>query len=593
MEKVGREEPMLRKAAVIIGVDKPGHYSPLRSAASGAKEVAEWLKKEGYDVTCLTDKTGPVTAQDAKRAILTYVTQPPRYHMLVIYFSGHGEYHTRTDHWLFSCAPTDTDDAINLEGAMDLAKYSGIPNVVFISDACRSIPDSRTGVLVQGIDAFPNYANVSTSKIDYFKATSESLPAFEGEIDDENQGFLTYALKSAYISPQHEMVREIQEGGKTIKVVPNRKLEQFLQAKINDIIATKPGVQFQRIDVNVPSADDVYISRLLGSPSDVAVTPALPLSAPPTIGDAAADAITRTLSTRGLDTLTGVKPPVLFYDAYTDPRAAGMFTARMPDIAADHFESQCGFTLRGAQVVRAVCTRGATNARTELLQQGDGDTVAAVLRIWDAEPAVTVAVEFADGKCGILPALPGYIGHAVYEGEGLANVSFVPSSNHGRYSMYLQRKAYIDHLRAMVSLAVTHNTFKVNSQREAIALAEEIRTEKAIDPTLGLYAAHAFSQAGNDSLVKDILDFMRNDLRTDLYDVQLLASRLLQSAADKNTVPFCPILTQSWNLLRPRGRTLPLVLNQAMPYLCNSLWTTFQPAVTPSIIHSIETGELQ
>jgi len=128
---------------------------------------------------------------------------------------------------------------------MDLAKYSGIPNVVFISDACRSLPDSRTAQMVKGIDAFPNYSGVtSSSKIDYFKATSESLPAFEGNVEGKNQGFLTYALKSAFITPQEEMVRELQEGGKTIKVVPNRKLEQFLQATINDIVATKPGVSF-------------------------------------------------------------------------------------------------------------------------------------------------------------------------------------------------------------------------------------------------------------------------------------------------------------------------------------------------------------
>ncbi|MBI5593245.1 MAG: caspase family protein [Deltaproteobacteria bacterium] len=582
---------MLRKAAVIIGVDRPGDYTPLKSAASGAEEVAKWLTDQGYDVTCLTDKNGPVTAQDAKKAIRNFVTQPPRYHMLVVYFSGHGEYHARADHWLFSHAPTDTDDAINLEGAMDLAKYSGIPNVVFISDACRSLPNTLRGELVQGIDAFPNYDVPTASKIDYFKATSESLPAFEGKVDGENQGFLTYALKSAYITPPDEMMREVQEGGVTFKVVPNRKLEQFLQTTINDIIATKPGISFQRIDVNVPSADDVYISRVIGPKADVAPIPLSIVNPLPTIGDAAADAITRTLSSRGLHTLAGIKSPDVDDVTYIDPQAVGMFTARLPDMAIDHLESQCGFTLHGAHVVRAVCTRGTTNAWIETLEQGNG--VSAVLRLWDVKPAVTVAVEFANGKCGILPALAGYIGHAVYESEGLANVSFVPSSNHPRYSMYLLHKAKLDRLRAMVSLAVTHNTFKVGSEHEALALADEIRPEKAMDPTLGLYAAHAFSQAGNDRLVLDVLNYMRDDLNADLFDIQLLASRLLQAAADKYTVPFCPILTQAWNLLRPRGRTLPAVLTQAMPHLCNSLWTTFQPAVTQSIIHAIETGELQ
>lgn len=173
---------MLSKAAIVIGVDKPGNFSPLKSAAAGAEDVADWLRGEGYDVTCITDKKKPVTATNIEKAIFGYVTQPARYHMLVVYFSGHGQYHALADHWLLSGAPMSTSEAINLEGAIDVAKYSGIPNVVFISDACRSIPDSRTGVKVKGIDAFPNYSDVTiSSKIDYFKATSESLPAFEGE----------------------------------------------------------------------------------------------------------------------------------------------------------------------------------------------------------------------------------------------------------------------------------------------------------------------------------------------------------------------------------------------------------------------------
>lgn len=575
---------MLRKAAVVIGVDKPGDYPPLKSAASGAEEVANWLKSQGYHVTCLTDEKEPVTAQDAKEAIRNYVTPSPRYHMLVVYFSGHGEYHTRADHWLFSRAPTDTDDAINLEGAMDLAKYSGIPNVVFISDACRSLPHTLSGALMKGIDAFPNYDVPTVSKIDYFKATSESLPAFEGEIDGKIQGFLTYALKSAFNSPLDEMVSEVQEDGVTFKVVPNRKLEQFLQATINDIIATKRGVSFQRLDVNVPSADDVYISRVIGPITGVAVTPESIVSPPPM-----SYGYTTTRSLRRGEFRAEVK--IQGEDDWL--QSARMLSARLPDVNIEHFESQCGFTLHGAQVVRAVCTRGATNARIELLAEGNGTTGAAVLRLWDVDPAVTVVVEFTNGKCCILPALAGYIGHALYEGEGLANVSFVPSSNHGRYRMYELHKEKIDHLRAKVALAVIQNAFKVSSEREAITLADEIRTEKAIDPTLGLYAAHAFSQAGNDKLVMDVLYFMKDDLRADLFDVQLLASRSLHAVDDRYTVPFCPILTQTWNLLRPRGITLPTVLTQAMPYLCDSLWTTFQPDVTQNLIHLIETGELQ
>ena len=116
---------------------------------------------------------------------------------------------------------------------------------------------------------------------------------------------------------------------------------------------------------------------------------------------------------------------------------------------------------------------------------------------------------------------------------------------------------------------------------------------KGIDPTLGLYAAHAFSQAGNDVEVKSVLDYMRDDLQADLFDVRLLASRRpMESAPNVPLVPFCPMLTQSWNLLRPRGVVLPDVLQQASAYLCDSLWTTFEPKGAILILDAITTGAL-
>src|SRR5438128_8370492 len=107
----------------------------------------------------------------------------------------------------------------------------------------------------------------------------------------------------------------------------------------------------------------------------------------------------------------------------------------------------------------------------------------------------------------------------------MSNVSYVPSSNHWRWREYNQRREEINRLRAMVSLAVDRNTFRVRSNRDANALAERIRTEKGVDPTLGLYAAHAFSQAGNDEQIVSIIRYMRDDLHADLFDVRLLAVR--------------------------------------------------------------------
>ena len=50
-----------------------------------------------------------------------------------------------------------------------------------------------------------------------------------------------------------------------------------------------------------------------------------------------------------------------------------------------------------------------------------------------------------------------------------------------------------------------------------------------------------------------VLGYMRDDLHADLFDVRLLASREpIAREATVPVVPFCPLLTQSWHLLKAR-----------------------------------------
>ena len=57
-------------------------------------------------------------------------------------------------------------------------------------------------------------------------------------------------------------------------------------------------------------------------------------------------------------------------------------------------------------------------------------------------------------------------------------------------------------------------------------------------------------------------------------------------------VPFCPLLTNTWSLLRPRGVTLPEAVVGASAYLTNSLWTTFEPEGAAGLEKAIEGGEI-
>jgi hypothetical protein len=601
----------MKKAAVVIGVNKTGNLTPLTSAAPGAERVAKWLESEGFDVKCITDNGGAVDYQQVENAIESFVTLPASYDLLVVYFSGHGYWQARSDVWLLSGAPTKTREAINLETAMDLAKYSGIPNVVFVSDACRSIPNSRTGANVDGGGAFPNYDEVAqASKVDYFKATSEALAAYEGRIRGQSQSLLTAALMSAYEEPEAQMVLQVSDGGATIEVVPNRRLEVFLQKKVNALLADIDPNLTQVIDVNVPSSDDVYLSRVRRRPPTAAMRPAAPApQAPPPApqappapapqapqpGRAAARAISRHLN-----------QPVLFGGPgggaagagatleISDPATEKRLQRRMPDLSIDHFETGMGFVVRGAVVKRVVTPQAKpVQSGADLLDPGDGAEKVGVIRVSSGK-VVSMCLQTADGRGVVLAALPSYIGHVTFNDQGLANVSYVPSSNDGRWYDYKNVRGELDRLRAAVALAVDSNTFRLKSDREAKALAEKIRPLKLVDPTLGLYAAHAYSQAGMIDEIASVMHHMQDDFSADFFDVRLLASRGRGAAASRYpVVPLCPMLTQSWHLLSSRKVKLPETLQKASAYLCGSLWTTFEPEGADPVFAAFEKGELQ
>jgi hypothetical protein len=80
------------RAAVVIGVNQAGDLPPLNGAVSGAAMVGDWLSKEGFEVTLITDEDQqqrPVTRVQIFNAIRALVSRGTL-EQLVIYFSGHG-----------------------------------------------------------------------------------------------------------------------------------------------------------------------------------------------------------------------------------------------------------------------------------------------------------------------------------------------------------------------------------------------------------------------------------------------------------------------------------------------------------------------
>jgi len=565
---------------VVIGVDRVGNLASLQAAASVATSMAEWLETEGYAVALLTDADGGrVTASQVEEAIGKFVTAPPRYRQLLVYFTGHGLWQGRADRWLLSDAARQSSQAINLNGAMELARYSGIDNVIFVSDACRSLPGTFGQAVVQGTDAFPTIDGINEpSKVDVFKATTDARPAYEvPEPGGTGQtSVLSWALRRAFQAPQKEMVATVEEAGASVDVVPNRRLERFLQDTVDDVLFDiRPGLS-QRIEAIVPSADDVYIARVTGR-----ALPVRPQGGGRRSGGGAPATLSAVEQTDDLLAAAEFGGPM--------PKANRMLLP-VPDVG--HFESQCGLTVRGAALRDVLASnRGAGNTGIDLLDHGGGQQ-AAIVRLHPADSAGSLLLRFADGRGAVVPFFQGYIAHVSVSTAGVSQIAFVPSDNHPRWQDYREQRERIDQLRALIAEAIEADRFVLTGEVAAHQLADTIRTFKHLDPTLGLYAAHAYAQAGRFEQVRDLAVHLRNDLGAGLFDVELLGLKRGEAMHAAGVAPFSPLLSQTWSLLRARGVALPRALQQAQTHLCNSLWTTFEPEGVTSIANAMQEGEI-
>ncbi len=554
----------------------------LDSAQAGARSVATWLEglDPGYDVTVITDKKKPVTLNKVKKAIAKALT-PSRYEMLVIYYIGHGLYHQRSDVWLLSDLPGDMGACIDLRASRDDAKFCGVPNVVFVSDACRSLPDNLGLARAQPTGAFPFLARFTstTTKVDYFCATAEGFPAYEGVIGGMKQSYLTHALKQAYSSPRPNMIASHIHAGKNISIVPNRRLEEFLQDTIDTTLGTADFTKTQRIEANVPSGDDVFIA-----PAAAAVSRPRGSSFPPPRFPEGHNAERSSGSVEYLmrGVLQGSSSPTVLPTSIS-----GELRAFLPDPRVRSFETQTGVSLRGASVARAVLSnRYSQNGSVEQVHEEENVDLD-VLRIQlKTDRASTLAVEMTDGRCLLIPVMNGYITHLTMDGSGLAGLSYVRS--HGGLRDEAIGNEEVNRLRASATIAMNLNRFQVGSEKEASRLADMIRMGKAVDPVLGLLAAYAYSEAGLDKKIRSVSRYMKNDIGTDLFDVRLLSTRHWNEAGPP-VVPPCPMLTQGWSLLRSRKAPVPSVLDNAP--LTNALFTTFKSGWADAIFAAAEAGD--
>lgn len=583
----------MSKASIAIGVDRTGSLIPLQGAAAGASRFHEWAQSQGFYSVLLTDQNGEtVTAAsifNAVKAIVDAMT----YEQLIIFFAGHGQLTApNCEFWLLSGAPYNPNEAVNLAGSIYLARYSGLKHVVFISDACRSIPDNARG-RVTGQVIFPSTPHLRSAELDSVYATRPGDPALEARVEDavrDYRGLLTECLLEGLSGRDQSVVQQFKTLPGAPWVVPTRPLRSYLEREV-PAAATAIGIQYRQYpDIIVESAEPHFLAKVAGPP------PGPPTSLPPVIRASSEQALPRFIEAL----LSPVESPAM--ELAGEDRS--MLQKLGIEAAIDKILStrssvsgkiRTGFTFNGGRVARALSLdygHWIEPERPDFFTENN----ALQFRTNDEYPnrARSLLVEFEEGTGACLGIFPNYVGSVLVENGRVTNVNYIPARDSSAYEDYAEASGEIEKRRAVIAAAARHGYFTVKPGFEGM-MASYLRRFKEWDPTLGVYAAYAAMQKGDVKTALYIFHFMRRDsfrfggrnkngAFDDTYglipfDVALLAGRLEPFQEwYQYCAPACPMLTQGWAYLDRYDDLIPAEILEARGELIPGLWTTFTPA---------------
>jgi hypothetical protein len=246
------------------------------------------------------------------------------------------------------------------------------------------------------------------------------------------------------------------------------------------------------------------------------------------------------------------------------------------------FETACGFTIHAPVADVRVGNDLSINHWEE-----DGVTHVRVHNAWD-RPGSSLLVQFQDGSGSVFAVKQEYIGNVQLEDGRVINVNYTPSaSSHLFQKEYEPDHERIDQRRAFVATATRHGVFRIDESK-AEEVAQYLRMMKSVDPTLGIYAAYAYQEAGKLRELRSVLMYMSRDPMPVPFDVVLLA----RPDSIPPFAPFCPMLTQGWALLElfpPISESIQDMRSMLKP----GLWTTFTPEGVEVVRSRLEKGELK
>jgi hypothetical protein len=605
------------KHIISIGINNTDGLQPLAAAVSGAKDFANWGQSQGYSITLFTDEGGGIVNEYQIFAEIKRIIDTKTCEKLIVFFSGHGILKGPSQEvWLLSDARNNPNASINLTGSIYNASTSGIPYVVFISDACRVLPNELefTGI---GSLIFPISNDTGQDcYIDLLYATRPGSPALEvaSTKGAKRVGLFTETIVEVLNGRYPELIKE-QTGNSLNSYYDLQKLvedpsykkmdsgrwfintinsEQSIKSivadkarKIKITLSQNPEIklQHQNPKPNLSEFDDEKAKNILLFAQN---TIKGKTSTDKIILDGVHENLKNGLHTYDvennsfksiLNSLDSIPTNINMYNLKSNlvKKAEIIFDAK----GKQSFETQTGFTVIGATIKEVLM-----NCDFEILDQHNKLHI----RVFNNNDTYSALIILKNGQSIPVAVLQGYVGTLVFEKNSLLTINYTPSENSHKYYDFKKYESNINFVRAFVAGAanegfnyskVFQNDFGKDGNINYSNAGSYLRQGKSLDPSLGLYAVYAYIQEGRTKEIKSVYNSMRNEPDNIIFDVSMLADMI--SYDYNKTASFCPMISLGWAYLQKFQDFVPPLVLEASKSLVPNLWTTFDKRGTEII----------
>lgn len=601
------------KHIISIGINKTEGLTQLGGAVSGAEDFAAWGKSQGYTTTLFVDDKKAVT-QTAIFDKISKIIAAKNCETLIVFFSGHGILKSPSQEvWLLSNAKNNPNESINLTGSIDNARTSGIPYIVFISDACRVLPNELqfTG---NGSVIFPICDDTNQECfIDVLYATRPGNPALEqNSASNANKfGLFTHTIVDILKGHYPELIKAKKTGESLVNYYSANELYTDLNYKelgkdvwqidiinselsLKDIVAQKASkinislsqnpdirIQYQNPKPNLSEFKDKEAKELLLQKNEIE-------SYENASDDNAKEPEAAPENENFKDSIfkSDIENEILkeSFSKDIDPQINILKKSKQLILNSKgrvSFETMTGFTIIGIKIKNVMF-----NGFWELFVENEMDNV----RIHPQAGLNSGLLILENGNSIPIAILEGYIGTLVFDKAQLVTINYTPSLHNENFKFFENNEAGIDNLRASVASKASMgfdysskflNDFDDKGTLNLQTAGNYLLQGNSIDLSLGLYAAYGYRQEGKLKEISTIFDTMKKGNQKIIFDVAMLAGKM----KDEHLIlaPFCPMLALGWAYSQHFEKEIHPLIMVASNHLVPGLWTTFDSTGTKII----------